>query len=271
MGTGHRPRPAGPGQPASAGRPVRVGVVVPVHDEERLLDGALRALVRAAAHASRVVVECRIVVVLDDCTDHSAKVAERWRRRSPTGSSTPAIEVLEVRASCVGVARSAGCAHLLRTWSGVPTGSIWLATTDGDSRVPVDWISGQVAMFEQGVDVWAGTVTVADWAERLEGTAAAWAGEYRQEVFPVHGANLGCAGPTYLRVGGFRPVPTGEDRALVERAQAVGAVVRHHSYLRVATSGRRVARAPRGFAHALTRIEDEVSQTTAPLTGTVAG
>jgi hypothetical protein len=61
---------------------------------------------------------------------------------------------------------------------------------------------------------------------------------------------------TYLSVGGFDGLATGEDRDLLDRMLARGAVARSDGTVRVVTSSRRHARAPRGFAHALSGIED---------------
>ncbi len=197
------------------------------------------------------------MVVLDSCSDGSAEVAEQWRAESSTASFE--VDIIELGASCVGTARRVGAEALLRRWADVPIHSLWIATTDADSEVPVNWISAQLQMFRQGAEVWAGSVTVGDWDERLEGTAASWTVQYTHERFPVHGANLGCSAALYREVGGFDEVSTGEDRALVMRALALGAAIRHGRGLHVVTSSRRAARAPLGFAHALTVIEDLVS------------
>ena len=133
--------------------------------------------------------------------------------------------------------------------------AIWLATTDADSEVPQDWLSAQLGIRRQGGQVWVGPVSVRDWSGRPAGTAEAWRRQYEAECLPIHGANFGIDGATYLEVGGFAELPTGEDRDLFERTVALGAVVRHDPQVRVVTSGRREARAPQGFAHALSSIE----------------
>ena len=79
----------------------------------------------------------------------------------------------------------------------------------------------------------------------------------------VHGANFGIDAPTYLEAGGFQELPTGEDRVLFEKAVQIGAEIRHNPLVRVVTSGHEEARAPRGFAHALTSIEAEITESKA--------
>ncbi|MBN9182997.1 MAG: glycosyltransferase, partial [Microbacterium sp.] len=74
-----------------------VAVVIPVHDEEELLAGCLDSVRRAARTARSRVEGIRVQVVLDACTDRSARIAAR--HRMPTVS---------VAARRVGVARAAG-------------------------------------------------------------------------------------------------------------------------------------------------------------------
>jgi glycosyltransferase involved in cell wall biosynthesis len=234
--------------------PVRVGVVVPVHNEERLLPSTLGCLQRAVDQIESHVREWRVVLVLDRCTDGSATVVERWRSAQPA-PSRQRIEVVSVEAANVGTARRTGCEALLRHWSDGSPATVWLATTDGDSEVPPDWLSSQLLRRSQGTEVWIGSVAVPDWSGRAEGAAEEWHRRYLAEDLPVHGANLGIDGATYSRLGGFEDLATGEDRALVRRALDHGAVIHHDRSVRVATSSRRTARAPRGFAHALDAVE----------------
>jgi hypothetical protein len=51
---------------------------------------------------------------------------------------------------------------------------------------------------------------------------------------------------------------TGEDQDLYQRALEVGARLQHEVNVTVTTSARRHARAPLGFAHALTALESEL-------------
>jgi hypothetical protein len=74
----------------------------------------------------------------------------------------------------------------------------------------------------------------------------------------VHGASLGFNAQMYLDAGGFAALGTGEDRALHRAILAAGGYALEDEELRVITSGRRLARAPLGFAHALSSFDDEV-------------
>ena len=86
-----------------------VGVVVPAHDEEELLPGALAALREAAAvaEAGRPGLRVRIVVAADACCDGTAALARQ-----------AGVTVVKVSARNVGVARAAGLREVLRQQAG---------------------------------------------------------------------------------------------------------------------------------------------------------
>ena len=67
----------------------------------------------------------------------------------------------------------------------------------------------------------------------------------------VHGANLGVRADAYLKAGGWSHVETGEDHDLWSRLTEAGLRRLSSSAITVLTSGRRVGRAPNGFAEAL--------------------
>ena len=215
------------------------GVVVPAHNEEELLPACLAAL-RSAADAAGVPV--RLLVVADACTDATAAVA-----------SAAGAEVIRIRARNVGAARAAGMARLLRA-AGTDPAATWLATTDADTVVPLGWLRRQLAYAGQGWDVVLGTVTVTDWAGHPPHTPAVFEARYAFGAGPhphVHGANLGIRASAYLAAGGFRPLRTAEDHALLAAATEAGCQVLQAADITVETSARRQARAPRGFSHAL--------------------
>ncbi len=244
--------PADDPDPAGGRRPDvdRVDVVVPVHDEEELLPRCLAALAVAAARATGVRVG--VTVVLDACTDSSAEVARAAGVRTVT-----------VAVRNVGRARAAGFAVAATVGPGAASwpATTWLATTDGDSVVPPDWLTGQLAHARAGagVDLVLGTVTVDDWSGWPAETAGAHEERYGRpgpgRGHPhVHGANLGVRADLYRALGGFAPLPTGEDHALVTAAVAAGARVRRVLDLPVVTSGRSTGRAPDGFSGHLRQL-----------------
>jgi glycosyltransferase involved in cell wall biosynthesis len=220
--------------------PTRLAVVVPAHNEERLLPGCLRAL--AAARAAVPAVRVDVFVVLDACTDRTAGIAR-----------AAGVRQVRLDARNVGRARAAGVLAAVR--AGVD--GLWLASTDADSRVPPDWLRAQCRYAAAGAQVLAGTVRVADWTGWAAETRRAYERRYAMRPHEhVHGANLGCLAEAYLAIGGFPPLHTGEDRALVAAARAAGLDVRHATDLPVATSARRRSRVRAGFAGHLRGLAD---------------
>jgi glycosyltransferase involved in cell wall biosynthesis len=224
----------------------RAGVVVPAHDEAELLPACLAAL-RSAADVAGVPV--RLLVVADACTDATAAVA-----------AAAGAEVIRIRARNVGAARAAGMARLLGRTGGTDPAAMWLATTDADTVVPPGWLRRQLSYADQGWDVVLGTVTVTDWAGHPPHAPAVFEARYAFGAGPhphVHGANLGIRASAYLAAGGFRPLPTAEDHALLAAATEAGCQVLQAADITVETSARRQARAPRGFSHALRALAAE--------------
>jgi glycosyltransferase involved in cell wall biosynthesis len=223
------------------GRRVDVaGVVVPAHNEKKHLPACLAALRQAAGQAG---IPVCLLVVADACTDETAAVA-----------AARGAQVIGIGARNVGAARAAGMAGLLQRTAGTDPAAVWLATTDADTVVPPGWLRRQLSYAAQGWDVVLGTVTVTDWDEHPPHTPAAFAAMYEFGEGPhphVHGANLGIRASAYLAAGGFKPLPTAEDHALMAAATEAGCQVLQASDITVQTSARRRARAPRGFSHAL--------------------
>jgi hypothetical protein len=231
-----------------------IGVVVPVHDEEELLPEALRALERAIAALPRSV-SCRVAVVVDDCEDGSWAIARCWAARG-------GVLVIRRKWRNVGLARRTGFVGLMAGWPESEHGHLWLATTDGDSRVPADWLTVQLEAYASGADLWAGRVGV-DCSNEGSASMQRWAARYAAERAPIHGASLGFTAGLYSRIGGFRPLPSGEDRDLHDRAAALGFRIAYDSRATVTTSSRRTGRAPYGFASVLERVAQEELEETA--------
>lgn len=222
-----------------------VGVVLPVHDEERLLPGALEAI-EVAVSTLPMVIRYQVAIVLDECGDDSATIALCWATR--TGA-------LVLRQACknVGMARGTGAEALLRQWPELESTQIWLSTTDADSRVPTDWLTRQLEAHQTGADLWAGRVRVTE----ESATALRWRERYAAEGDPIHGANLGFSAALYRDLGGFRALRTGEDRDLHRRAAEADFRVTYDLRASVTTSSRRRGRAPDGFAETLDVVDRE--------------
>lgn len=219
-----------------------VGVIVPAHDEAATIADCLASIRAARSHLRMTADDApavRVVVVLDACTDHTAAIVAKHDD----------VEALHITARQVGAARAAGAAYLVQR--GCPTTSeLWLANTDADSTVPVDWLSGMVRAARAGAHVVLGTaVPVAQMLPRAIERAWHLQHDLRDGHPHVHGANLGIRADAYLALGGWAAVASGEDTALALRATEAGHLrVVRTAAIPVHTSARTVGRAPHGFA-----------------------
>ena len=215
-----------------------VVVVVPAHDEQELIRAALEAIAAASA-AVEPRVRTTVVVVANACSDRTADVARSC------GAS-----VVEVDTADVGAARAAGFAWAIGAGAG-PLDTLWLATTDADSRVPPAWLSTQLAAAADGTELYLGTVALEP-ADRA--SFAAWARSYASASRDgtghghVHGASMGMSASMYVATGGFRSMECDEDVDLVTRLTAAGARIAWDESSPVITSARLHSRAPRGVA-----------------------
>lgn len=172
----------------------RVGVVVPAHNEERLLTACLSALQTAARSVS---VPVDVLVVLDDCTDKSLEVCQRLR-----------VKTLSISARNVGAARGVGLVVLIGDERNAD--SLWLASTDADSQVEPTWLRDQLEMARSGAGVVVGMVRLAGNSTPPD-VQRAFEADYQDRFIDggahdhVHGANLGLRASAYLRVGRLPP------------------------------------------------------------------
>jgi len=243
-----------PGEVFARQRIDRVEVVVPAHNEDQHLDGALAAL-RAAADAlqdERPEVQTAITVVLDSCTDRSADIAagfvasdRRFAAVAVRLGSTGASRAAGVRAAGITMG-DPGPAVLAATelWAG----RVWLANTDADSAVPLNWLVRQVDLADAGADAVLGSVEP-DPAGTDPAILRRWLARhpFTEDHPHIYGANFGVRASAYLAAGGFPRMRVHEDRVLVENLRRHAYTVLATDTIRVLTSGRTHARAPQGF------------------------
>lgn len=213
-----------------------IAVVIPAHNEEQLIGACLRSM-RVAARCPALLGEAVVaIVVLDACTDDTARIA------TAMGALCVAVQ-----AGNVGRARAHGAELALKV------GARWLAFTDADTVVASDWLSMQMILRSDAV---CGVVEVHDWTPHCERTRLRFNAHYRpvDGHRHVHGANLGVSAQAYRRAGGFRPVATSEDKALVDDLHTCGIAIAWSAAPRVVTSARRGFRAPGGFGATLERM-----------------
>jgi glycosyltransferase involved in cell wall biosynthesis len=216
-----------------------IAAIVPAHNEQETIGECLYSLVQASHCPGLGGEAVLLVIALDACSDATGSIACRF------GATT-----VFVNERNVGAARRAGAAVALQS------GARWLAFTDADTTVAPDWLSTQLGL---GHDAVCGTVAVEDW-----GSYGALMRQHHDATYNdadghrhIHGANLGVSATAYRRAGGFRPLASSEDVALVESLCTTGASIAWSAAPRVVTSARRAFRAPAGFGATLLRVESE--------------
>lgn len=213
----------------------KIGVVVPAHNEARLIAQCLESIRTAAKSVSREV-DVAIFVVCDGCTDRTAEIVRQ-----------AGLDPIEVNARNVGIARALGADAALAE------GADWLSFTDADTRVSPTWLVDQLAL---RADAFCGTVGIDDWGVYGDVMRSHFDATYTDADGHrhIHGANLGISARSYRAVGGFPPLPSSEDVALVNALVAANLNIAWSAVPRVLTSARANYRAPSGFGATLERV-----------------
>lgn len=229
-----------------------VGVVLPAHNERRLIGAALTAVLRAVESLPEAVA-LAVVLVLDRCTDGTERAVSEVLDAA-TGRGASATEIIYPGTHLpIGVLRNLGLYHALRRLDPVaPPHRTWLLSTDADSTVPTDWAGEHLRMADRDFDAVTGLVDldtphllprpVRDRYARLVGTAPPNGQAH------LYAANLGVRASAFLEVGGFPEVSTGEDHGLAARLRAGRHRMTSSTTIRVRTSARLDGRAEDGLA-----------------------
>jgi|GEM_PF-585220 len=234
-----------------------VVIVIPACNEAATIGACLESI-DAARHELPASVSTSVVVAADSCTDATETIALTALARHTRD------QVLRLNVRSAGAARRIGTDAALANLEAVDE-RVWVANTDADTTVDVDWLVAHTRLAESGVVGVAGMVDlcgpgVVDHGlqDRFETTYTASADGTHPHV---HGANLGFRADAYRTVGGWNPLVTGEDHDLWIRLKKHGAVV-STTELCVHTSARTTGRAPDGFAsdlRLLTAVESTVA------------
>jgi len=198
-----------------------------------------------------------VIVVDDASSDRTREIAESILRDEGV--------VISTTDGIVGSARSLAARTALSRYNG-PTHLRWLANTDADCCVPETWLLDQLAIAETNVQAIAGIISVDNFSEHQTEVAERFRASYlihADGTHPhVHGANLGVRADAYLRAGGWSSLPTAEDHDLWNRLHTTGSLRVSLGSVKVVTSGRRIGRAPLGFAQALAAHNSEEFEAT---------
>ena len=218
-----------------------IGIVIPARDEAERIAACLASLRCAIGRLGPL--RTHTIVVDDGSRDGTAL---RARGELPEDGA-----VLRHRdGPNVGAARRFGVESIMLRFAGVAPAALWLAFTDADTTVPVDWLERQRRLGDEGIDAVAGIV-------ELDACSASLAARFRESDGlgiaggshrHVHGANLGVRASAYESAGGFSAITRGEDNDLWSRLRGDGAALASDPRLVVMTSSRTASRTVGGFA-----------------------
>lgn len=236
-------------------------VAIPARNEEERIGPCLDSVLVAAkrAHDAGCVARADIVVAAHRCTDRTAAIARERLGGFVDGTG----RVLDLDRDCsVGAVRAAAVDAALDAVPDARIGDAWVFSTDADSCVPPEWITGMLDIVEHRPVARFGArglVELVDWdstddARRRYAEIIA-AGMRDGDHDHVYGANLVVRLDAYLDVGGFPDVPVGEDHALCERLAASGRYLPGVFEPVVRTAGRVRGRAAGGLGDLLARLD----------------
>jgi len=237
-------------------------IAIPVRNEETRLPATLEAI-SAAMHGTPFT-GCA-VFVLNDTSDASAEMIERWALRE-------GIPFLAVEVSFDRTIRNAPHSRRLALDMAVlaaPQGALF--TTDADTMVGKGWIGKGCRLLSEGFDLICEDVLLDEaelsalptqvrevgdteraylalcdrlWRYWTRGCASTF-------VLRPSGASLVMKASSYLRLGGLPTPPVGEDRALCDAMLGAGFAVKAMENFGTRTSARLTARALGGCGDTL--------------------
>lgn len=233
-----------------------VGVVIPARDEESTVGACLHAVEQALRRLPPHV-EPAVCVVADRCSDRTADIAGAAVSRC---GPTRVVQLEDER--CIGQVRAVGMqACMSQLMHAKPTRAL-LLSTDADSLVEPDWARAHLAAANSGHHATAGAAELIDPGRLGPLTRWRYQGVVDDAARPdghgnVYGANLGVRVDAYCAIGGFAPLPSGEDHDLWERLGSAGFLRCYDERARVRTSARLRGRAPAGLATLLQQLSTE--------------
>jgi glycosyltransferase involved in cell wall biosynthesis len=222
-----------------------ISVLIPARNEEDLLPRCLFSI-QQARRSLPATVTSDVIVVSDCSQDRTRTVAEAILEDSGL--------VLETTSGIVGSARAMAAVAAIERYRGL-LNRCWLANTDADCEVPEDWLVSHLDFAKRGFQAVAGIIDVDSFVEQEQCIEERFRLTYlicADGSHPhVHGANLGVRADAYLAAGGWSRMRSAEDHDLWNRLDREGHMRVSDATLKVITSGRRIGRAPSGFAEAL--------------------
>lgn len=235
-------------------------IIIPARNEAERIGDCLIAL--APQCNDRV----RVILVVNNTDDDTGAVAQAIALQQSLDLTV--LDLTFAPGMGVGAARQRGCALALEQMPHLRH----ILTTDADCRVSPDWVA-QSLHHLQRFDAICGKVTLnpkeAVCLAGLDPNLHHYEVAYRQLVIEFYarnapncadlrgshggapGASLCFTRDAYQAVGGFAPIPCGEDRQIIRALRASGKSVLHADDIWVEASCRLVGRAEGGMADTL--------------------
>ncbi|MVM38100.1 glycosyltransferase [Spirosoma sp. HMF3257] len=243
---------------------------MPARNEADYLEYALDALRTQRQSNGRPMPmwEYEVLVLLNNCTDQSVTIAQRYQQRYPAFSLRIASIQLPPEKANVGNARRLLMDEAYKRLMSVgnPTGII--ASTDSDTQVDTYWIAQIRAEMDKGCEAVGGRILthpnnnpvrlnhLRDVTYRmLIAQLEAYLDPSPSDPWPRHfqhfGASIALTCAAYQRVGGLPNVPYLEDEALYKALVRMDTRIRKSPQVRVMTSSRMQGRVEVGFSEQL--------------------
>ncbi len=236
-----------------------------------------------------------VLLLLNNCTDSSARIAEQWRAEHPN----IALHIIELQFSAdqahAGMARRLLMDTAWQRLGGEDAlDTACVLATDADSVVADDWVAQNLAAMQAGADAVGGAIQLrgeelgvlpaqarecylrdrryAELVAQLEDLLDPQAGDPWPRHLDHFGSSLACTAHAYARAGGMPAVAALEDEAFVDRLRRADLCLRHEPMVKVFTSARLEGRARVGLAgqlrlwHALAGHKAHFVQSAAYLT-----
>jgi len=247
-------------------------VIIPVRNEAALLSCTLQRLTYQQDLFARPLAHARyeIILLANNCTDDSARIARRHAREHPTLRLHVVERDFHKTRAHVGTARrmlmDEACRRLTKRGRSV------IASTDGDTLVSETWIAATIAEIKIGADAVGGRILLSPQARQtltrnayryhtqdeqyrlLAATLESLRDPLAHDPAPHHqhfGASFAVTAEVYRKAGGIPVVAFLEDVAFYERLRSVDARFRHSRSVQVETSARTHGRVPIGLSQQL--------------------
>lgn len=255
-------------------------VCVPARNEGDRLTGLLDAIA-AQSWPGTICVS----IAVNNTTDDSLDRIEQVRAQHP-GRLDIRVVVADFPAALAhaGSARRLAMTEGLRCLASLESGI--LVSTDADARPSEDWLRNMAAAFARGADLVGGQILIDEEREPMPLAVARlrhiwdryWSDvrDIEDRIDPIAwdpaprhgdhtGASLAIRASLYLACGGVPLLPTGEDRALVQAALAMGGRLAHPANVQVRVSPRTQGRAEGGMAAAMQALFQASETNIAPM------